>query len=200
MTTKTTKGERTRERLVEAAATLLQRQGYHATGLLDVVAESGAPRGSLYFHFKGGKEELACAALEGAGTRWREVIEAIVNATPDPGEAIAAVCTFLGQALEASKFTEGCPLATVGLEASSTSEPVRQTIARHYDGWLATIAARGVALGVPEEEANRFATFTLSAIEGALLLSKVKKTTQPLKDVALVLRGLAAASLRASSG
>jgi len=58
-----TKGERTRKKLVDATAALLRRQGYHATGLSDIVAESGAPRGSLYFHFPGGKDELARAAL-----------------------------------------------------------------------------------------------------------------------------------------
>ena len=120
------KGDRTREKLVEATATLLQRQGFHGTGLLDIVKESGAPRGSLYFHFPDGKEALACAALEGAGSRYRELIEALVAAAPHPGDAVYAVCEFLGQSLEASKFTEGCPLATVGLEASSTSEAERQ--------------------------------------------------------------------------
>ena len=185
------KGDRTREKLVEATATLLQRQGFHGTGLLDIVKESGAPRGSLYFHFPDGKEALACAALEGAGSRYRELIEALVAAAPHPGDAVYAVCEFLGQSLEASKFTEGCPLATVGLEASSTSEAVRTTVARHYDGWIDSITKRLEAIGLPHDEAARFATFTLSAVEGALLLSKVKRSIQPLRDVGERLRGLA---------
>lgn len=185
------KGDRTREKLVEATATLLQRQGFHGTGLLDIVKESGAPRGSLYFHFPDGKEALACAALEGAGRRYRELIEALVAAAPHPGDAVYAVCEFLGQSLEASKFTEGCPLATVGLEAASTSEAVRSTVARHYDGWIDSITKRLEATGLPPEEAARFATFTLSAVEGALLLSKVKRSIQPLRDVGTMLRELA---------
>lgn len=185
------KGDRTREKLIEATATLLQRQGFHGTGLLDIVKESGAPRGSLYFHFPDGKEALACAALEGAGSRYREVIEALVAAAPHPGDAVYAVCEFLGQSLEASKFTEGCPLATVGLEASSTSEAVRSTVARHYDGWIESITKRLVSTGVPVEQADRFATFALSAVEGALLLSKVKRSTKPLRDVGEMLRELA---------
>lgn len=186
------KGDRTRERLIEATATLLQRQGFHGTGLMDIVHESGAPRGSLYFHFKGGKEELACAALEGAGSRWREMIEALVTSAPDLGTAVATVCDFLAQSLEATGYAEGCPLATVGLEAASTSEEVRRTVARHYDGWIESITTRIASLGVPRDEAERFATFTLSAVEGALLLSKVKRTTKPLRDVGEMLRGLAA--------
>ena len=192
------KGDRTRERLVEATATLLQRQGFHGTGLLDIVKESGAPRGSLYFHFKGGKEELACAALEGAGSRWREMIEALVSAAPDLGEAVYTVCAFMAQSLEATGYAEGCPLATVGLEASSTSEAVRHTVARHYDGWIESITQRIVKSGTPHDEAKRFATFALSSVEGALLLSKVKRSTEPLVHVGEMLRSLARGTVKPS--
>ena len=65
------KGEQSRSRLLNATAQLLQRQGYHATGLSEIVEKSAAPRGSLYFYFPGGQEELACAALRQSGTRWR---------------------------------------------------------------------------------------------------------------------------------
>ena len=185
------KGDLTRDKLVAATATLLQRQGFHGTTLLDIVHESGAPRGSLYFHFPEGKEALACAALEGAGGRWRELIEGLVAGAPHPGDAVYAVCEFLATSLEASNYSEGCPLATVGLEAASTSEQVRATVARHYDGWIESISRRLEGLGAPHAEAERFATFTLSAIEGALLLSKVKRSTKPLRDVGEMLRGLA---------
>lgn len=184
------KGEQSRQRLVDATATLLQRQGYHATGLAEVVAESGAPRGSLYFYFPGGKEELACAALEASGARWREVLEAVVGSAEDPGEAVEAACRFLGESLAASGFVEGCPLATVGLEASHESERVRETIARHYDGWTSRIAARLEAAGVGREPARRLATFGLATIEGALLLSKVARSPTPLFDAGAMLRAL----------
>lgn len=190
-----TKGERTRQRLVEAAAALLQRQGFHATGLAEIVAESGAPRGSLYFHFPGGKEELACAALEASGARWREVLEAVIGAAADPGEAVAAACRFLGEGLAASGYVEGCPLATVGLEASASSEPVRATIARHYDAWIERIEARFVAAGGELRGARRLATFTLSAIEGALLLAKVQRSSRPLVDVGETLRAMVTLAL-----
>lgn len=184
------KGEQSRQKLVDATATLLQRQGYHATGLAEIVAESGAPRGSLYFYFPGGKEELACAALEASGARWREVIEAVVGSVHDPGEAVETVCRFLGEGLAASGFTEGCPLATVGLEATNESELVRTTIAKHYEGWTERIGARLVAAGVDAESARRMATFALATIEGALLLSKVGRSPAPLFEAGAMLRAL----------
>ncbi len=187
----TRKGERTRARLTAAAATLFQRQGYHATGLAEIVEASGAPRGSLYFHFPGGKEELAVSALRESGARWRARIEAAVDAAPDLGAAVVAVCRLFADELAASDWQHGCPLATVALEASASSEPVRRTCAEHFTGWEASIAARLVASGVAEPAAQQTATLVLAAIEGALLLARVERSARPLEIVGAGLRALA---------
>lgn len=185
-----TKGERTRARLTAATATLLQRQGYHATGLAEIVSESGAPRGSLYFYFPGGKEELACAALRTSGEAWRRRIDAVIDGAADLGDAVAAVCDELARDLEASDYANGCPLATVALEASASSEPVRATIAAHFAGWTEAIAARLTAAGVAEAPARHAATFALAAIEGGLLLAKVQRSPAPLREVGAALRAM----------
>ena len=185
-----TKGERTRARLTAATATLLQKQGYHATGLAEIVATSGAPRGSLYFYFPGGKEALACAALEAAGGEWRRRIEALIDHAPDLGSAVVHVCTTLAADLEASGYADGCPLATVALEAAGTSDAVRATVAAHYDGWIGALATRIEARGVPTAGARRLAQFALSAIEGSLILAKVARSRQPLLDTGETLRAM----------
>ncbi len=191
-----TKGERTRARLTATAAELLQRQGYHATGLAQIVEESGAPRGSLYFHFPGGKEELAVAALHDAGQEWRARIEAAIDRSPDLGAAVVAVCALFAEKLAASDFQLGCPLATVALEASASSEPVRIACRDHFAGWEASIAARLVASGVSAEVAPRLATFSLATIEGALLLARVERSPRPLEVVGETLRALLAMGVR----
>src|SRR4051812_16330830 len=140
-----TKGERTRKKLVDATGELLRRQGFHATGLSDIVAESGAPRGSLYFYFPGGKDELARAALEAAGADWRARIGAVVAAAPDLDAAIAGIVKLLGDDLEASKFQHGCPVAAVALE--NTSKPVHDAIVAHYAEWEHAIAEHLIATG-----------------------------------------------------
>src|SRR6185503_8934161 len=109
----TDKGERTRQKLVDATATLLRRQGYHATGLSEIVAESGAPRGSLYFYFPDGKDQLAVAALDQSGEEWRVRIEAAIAGAGDVGAAIDAIVTLLADDLEASGWEHGCPVAAV---------------------------------------------------------------------------------------
>lgn len=186
-----TKGERTRAKLITAAGALVRRRGYHATGLADVVAEAGAPRGSLYFHFPDGKDQLLQAALAEAGATWRTRLEAVIAAAPDVGAAIDGVCDALAASLVESDYQDGCPFATVALEAAALSPAVRAEIAGNYQTWIALIAARLDALGVPAVAAERLATFVLAAVEGALLLAKVERSRRPLDDVAATLRLLA---------
>jgi TetR/AcrR family transcriptional repressor of lmrAB and yxaGH operons len=188
-----TKGERTKQKLVAATGTLLRRQGFHATGLSDIVEESGAPRGSLYFYFPGGKDELATAALEAAGLEWRARIEAAVAAAPDLGTAITNIVDLLADDLEASKFQHGCPVAAVALE--TTSEPVRKAIVAHYAAWEKAITEHLARMGMPSAAAKQLAVVALSAIEGALLLARVQRSKAPLLTVGKALRAMVAAVL-----
>jgi TetR/AcrR family transcriptional regulator, lmrAB and yxaGH operons repressor len=185
-----TKGERTRRKLVEATATLLRRHGYAATGLSAIVDESGAPRGSLYFYFPGGKDELAIAALEASGDEWRARISASVDGARDLGEALDAVITLLAADLAASDWQNGCPVAAVAHETSSPA--VRAAVQRHYARWQAEIAERVVRFGVAPEAAGQLATVALAAIEGALLLAKVERSARPLVTIGAALRAMVA--------
>jgi TetR/AcrR family transcriptional regulator, lmrAB and yxaGH operons repressor len=186
-----TKGERTRQVLVDATADLLRRQGYHATGLSQIVEESGAPRGSVYFHFPDGKDELAVAALKQSGEQWRTRIEAAVADAKDLGGAIDAIVTLLGDDLEATNFENGCPVAAVALE--STARSVRTAVAAHF-----TALQDGIAGGLVERFriaaplAAQFATVALSAIEGAMLLARVHRRRDPLVTVGNALKAMAA--------
>ena len=187
-----TKGERTRKKLVDATAALLRRQGYHATGLSDIVAESGAPRGSLYFHFPGGKDELARAALLASSAEWRARIDAATRDAPDLGAAIDATVTLLADDLESSGWDNGCPVAAVALE--STSELVRATVEEHFASWLDVVAGRLAASGVAPAPARQLATVVMSAFEGALLLARVKRSRAPLVAIGQALRAMIGAA------
>ncbi|TMQ10939.1 MAG: helix-turn-helix transcriptional regulator [Deltaproteobacteria bacterium] len=103
--TQVTKGQRVRKKLVDTTARLLARQGYHATGLAEIVHESGAPRGSLYFYYPGGKDELACEALAQHGAAWAAQILAALDRTTNLDAAIDAIVRLLADGLEASGAT-----------------------------------------------------------------------------------------------
>jgi len=184
--------------MLATAAELMQRQGYHGTGLAEVLSESGAPRGSMYFHFPGGKEQLACEALRASGSKWKERIAAIVAETKDPTQIVGRVITMLGDDLEASDYRVGCPVATVALEAAGDSEAIRETCSEHFAGWESIVARHLESNGMHPEAAKVAATMTLASIEGALLLARVYKSRVPLERVALALSVQLPALLRPS--
>ncbi len=172
-----------REAFIDTTGQLLRRQGYAGTGLNEIVARSGAPRGSLYFHFPGGKEELAVAAMQRSGKQLGGAITALLGAGADLGEALAGIVDALAAGLQASGYRDGCPIATVTLEASGTSEPVRITAAAVFDTWLGALEERLVRAGLSPEAAARRALLVLSAIEGALILARAKRDIGPLSAV-----------------
>lgn len=180
----------TRQRILNTAKTLFQRQGYHATGLNQILAEAQAPKGSLYFHFPGGKEQLAAETITQAADEWGLAIDAALAQTPDTLSPAHAIADLLGDLLERSQFRDGCPLATVALEVAGGSDNVRAACARGYQHWTDLITARLGERGVDETAAGGLAVLVLSSIEGALLLAKVQHDTTPLHRVATQLAAL----------
>jgi len=175
---------------VTATQELLRRQGYAASGLEQIVARSGAPKGSLYFHFPGGKQELAIAAMERSGAQLRDAMAAILDSSDDAEEAIGRLIDTLAAGLEASGFADGCPIATVALETAGTSEPMRETARAAFDSWIEVLEQRLIRAGVDPVLAEQRALFVLAAIEGALILARASRGVAPLRAVASQLRAI----------
>src|SRR5450631_4303390 len=111
-----------REHIIEITSILLEAQGYHATGLNQILAESGAPKGSLYYYFPQGKEELTSAAVERSGRITSERIRNVLAETEDAVEAIQSFVQAIAYHIEASNFSAGGPLAIVAMETVNSSE------------------------------------------------------------------------------
>ena len=161
-------------------AVLLQRQGYAATGLQQVLAESEAPRGSLYFHFPGGKEQLAAEAVTRGGAELAERMTTAVAGADSAATAVVALGDFFAARLVESDYTAGCPVATIALEAS-TSRNIRAACDGAYGAWLDGLTALLRRFGTPAPEAD--AQLVLSAIEGALLLARVRRDIAVIHQV-----------------
>jgi TetR/AcrR family transcriptional repressor of lmrAB and yxaGH operons len=170
----------TRQRFLRTAAELFQRQGYHATGLNQVVTEGGAPKGSLYFHFPRGKEQLAAEAVVAGGASLSARMAKVVAGATSAGAAVAALGRFFAARLAESDYTAGCPVATIALEASSSAD-IRMACDGAYGEWLAGLTALLGRHGVPSPESA--AQLVLSAVEGALLLARVRRDTTVITDV-----------------
>jgi TetR/AcrR family transcriptional repressor of lmrAB and yxaGH operons len=174
----------TRQRMLDTAADLFHSQGYHATGLTQLTTAGGAPKGSLYFHFPGGKEQLAAEAVRLSSERTGALLRAIVTDAPDVATAIDRVVDALANFLTESDFQRGCPLATVALDAAAESEPIREACADGYAAWHDILTGYLSTQGLPQDRADELGTIVLAAVEGGLLLARTRRDVAPLRAVA----------------
>src|ERR1700744_6344214 len=110
-----------KEKTLVAAAKLFRQQGYHGTALHDLLEAAGSPRGSLYFHFPKGKEEIGEVALTLAGEGVRKAIAAAAESSETAEIFLTRVARGMAADLERSGYEEGCPIATTALETAAQS-------------------------------------------------------------------------------
>jgi AcrR family transcriptional regulator len=170
----------TRERIVTSSAELFRRQGYSATGLKQIVAASSAPFGSIYHFFPGGKEELGAQAIRWSGGMYEELLAALLAPGDDPVAAVREAFRLAGEDLEASGWADACPIATVALEVSSTSEPLREACADVFESWLARGTAIFGAAGLDDAVARELTIALVTSLEGAFVLARALRSKEPL--------------------
>ncbi|WP_405014368.1 TetR/AcrR family transcriptional regulator [Kitasatospora sp. NBC_01539] len=178
------KGEETRARLVQATRALIEAQGYYGTGLNQVLAASGAPRGSLYFHFPLGKDEMVALALVEAGEDVGALIAGMTGGDLGPAEVVRGLLDILGDRMAESDYATGCPIATVALETAAGHEELRTVCAAAYDTWQLALTRMLVRHGHDRADADATAGAVLALVEGALLLARVRHSRTPLDQAA----------------
>lgn len=172
-----------KEKTVLAAAKLLRRQGYSGTALSDILAAAGSPRGSLYFHFPNGKEEIAVAALTVAGGAVRQAILATAKTSQSADEFLIRIARGMAADLQRSDFKEGCPIAPTALEMSGASAGLTAAASAAFRGWEQEIATGLQSLGFDPEGATLLAAAALGQLEGALLLARTYQSLEPMQRV-----------------
>ena len=193
----------TSARLAESMLELIQRHGYSGTGLNTVVEHSGAPKGSLYFHFPQGKEALGEKAVELAAARFGSLVadsalesgsesgsesaSESASASATPGEVVRRVIDALAGMLTDSDFQLGCPVSVVTLEMGARSERLRDACANAFESWIGPVAEYLVAHGRPRPDARATATAVVSMVEGAVIVSRAQRSTEPLRCAARAL-------------
>jgi AcrR family transcriptional regulator len=164
----------------------------------DVVAASGAPIGSLYHHFPGGKTQIAREALINAGMAYGLLIPTLVDPHDDLGEAIAAVFAQAAEDMASTGYANMCPVASVAAEIADTVEELRDVSAGIFTGWLDGGTEYFVARGVSRDVARRLTVALVSGLEGAFVLARTLRDTEPLLAVGRTLstpyRGVALTS------
>lgn len=175
------KGDETRARLVEAARTLVEAKGYHGTGINEVLSMADAPRGSFYYHFPDGKDQLVGAALAAAGREVDGVVGELAATEPTSRDLVLALLDVLADRMVAAEYAKGCPVATVALEVAATNDGLQVICGGIYAGWQRALADALQVDGHDAAEADELAATVLALIEGALVLARAGRSRIPVE-------------------
>jgi AcrR family transcriptional regulator len=170
----------TRDRIVQASAELFRRQGYAATGVKQIVTDAQAPFGSLYHFFPGGKEQLGAEAIRTSGALYEMLIPAVFDPAPDLVSAVRAFFAGAAEHVRETGYEDACPIATVALEVSSSSETMREACAEVFESWIAAGVPRFTAAGLSAAIARELTIAMISALEGAFVLARATRSTEAL--------------------
>ncbi len=172
-----------RDKIVRTAARLFRRDGYAATGTNDIVAASGAPKGSLYHYFPAGKAQIAAEAVAFAAEKVTQTLRDLAGRPGHPADAVRAYGALLAGWMERSGFRDGCPITTILLELAPAEAAVTAAGQAAFDGWTAIFAATLTASGVRPGQARALSVTAIAAFEGALILARTAGSVRPIEEV-----------------
>jgi AcrR family transcriptional regulator len=170
----------TRESILTAAAELMRRKGYGAVGMKDIAEASGAPIGSLYHHFRGGKVQIVREALVNAGHAYALLIPSIADSYTDLGAAVEGLFAQAAEDMAATGFANMCPVASIAAEVADTVEELRETSAGVFTDWIDGGTAYFHGRGLDEMRARELTLALVGALEGAFVLARTLRSTEPL--------------------
>jgi AcrR family transcriptional regulator len=171
-----------RDRMIASTTALIRERGVEATALSDVLEHSGAPRGSIYHHFPGGKAQLVEEATRAAAGDFAAGMAVALEAD-DPLFALRAFADGWRAVLRESDFGAGCPIVAVAVEGER-NEGARVAAGEAFAAWQATLAAALECRGVAGDRAASLAALAVAAIEGAVVLARAQRSEAPLERVA----------------
>jgi AcrR family transcriptional regulator len=171
-----------RARMVRSAATLIRERGIHGTGLREVVAHSGGPRGSLGRFFPGGKTQLVTEAIDVALVDLFGDLERTLSEAETFPEAISVIVAPWRRLLVDYDFALGCPLAATICDAADNNS-LRTHVRDAFAGWRAPVVDAYARFGASPAEAEAHATVLMAALEGAFILARAQRSIEPLNTV-----------------
>jgi TetR/AcrR family transcriptional repressor of lmrAB and yxaGH operons len=174
--------------MVHSAAMLMRERGIHGVGLREVVTHSGGPRGSLARYFPGGKTQLMTEAIDVALAGVYEGLDRTLAEAETFSDAIGMIVAPWRRVLVDHDFALGCPLTATIVDAADNDD-LRVHVSDLLDRWQASVADVYVKFGDPPAEANEQSTLLLAALEGALILARARRSTEPLDTVERLFKG-----------
>jgi AcrR family transcriptional regulator len=172
----------TKERMVASAAVLLSEQGVAGTSVAKVLEHSNGPRGSVGFHFPGGRAELLTDALTTVGDTVTEILRAGVESNTEPAKVFIGICRHYRKRLAATDCTAGCPIGAAMQEAHHDDDlgPVVAAIVADWHAGLSELLANA---GHSRADARKLSMLAISSLEGAIMLARVTTSLAPIDGV-----------------
>ncbi|WP_216896601.1 TetR/AcrR family transcriptional regulator [Nocardia alni] len=190
-----------KQKMVQAAKQLIRERGYNATAFSDVLELSGAPRGSAYHHFPGGKAQLA---IEAAAAHAHEQVEIIDRAADQADSATRLIEIYVDRGREgmvASDYSRGCGIAPLVIEgAARDSNEVAEVSRQSFTEMADRLAYHFVAFGLERPTARTLADAVIAGVEGAMVTARAQRSPAPYDAVQAVMTQYAASVAPRSSG
>jgi AcrR family transcriptional regulator len=183
-------GPDVRTRMVQTAATLIGARGVSGTSFTDVIEASGAPRGSIYHYFAGGKRQLVAEAIEWTSEQVQAHQRGCDATTPS---VIEHFVDLWRQIVTSSGAHAGCPLAALASDPYAAEPQLAAAVERGFEAWTALLTDQLVSAGMSGSDALAIATTTVAAMEGALILCRGRGNVAPLDAIATQLNQLVTA-------
>src|SRR5207253_7710416 len=171
-----------RASMVRSAASLIRSRGVSATSFSEVLADSGAPRGSIYHHFPRGKDQLAGDAI-----RWtsdRVLAHQRECRATTPGGVLDCFIDMWRQVVLTSDGAAGCVVAGVAIDTTADDRATIELVRATFRSWVDLLGKQLVSVGVPARRASRIAVATVAGMEGALILCRAEGSSASLETVA----------------
>jgi TetR/AcrR family transcriptional repressor of nem operon len=167
-----------RDRILAAGRAVIHRHGYSASGVAEITAAAGVPKGSFYNHFES-KEAFACAALDAYWEEGGAASQALSGTKPAP-ERVREHFKALDRFISADSYAAGCMVGNFAIEAGPVSEALRRHVASLYARWTALLTAcleegqkaGAISTALPAETLARF---LIGGWHGAIQRAKVDR-------------------------
>ncbi|WP_010304422.1 TetR/AcrR family transcriptional regulator [Kurthia senegalensis] len=180
------KDNTTRQHLLDVASKLFHSQGYQATGLNQILKESGTPKGSLYHYFPNGKDQLVLEVVESSSLRLLEDMSGHLQSDANP---VIAIQNYLDRMIERFANLETPdgltmpPFSLISLESAFANETIREACQNNYVKIEQLIYNKLIASAIPENKASNLAMTLCASIEGILMLSITSKSNKPIEKL-----------------
>lgn len=182
-----------REDMLAAAVELFRARGYDGVGVAELLEKSGAPRGSLYFHFPGGKEQIGAEAVTRVGEEVAQRFRDLRLSGVDLPTFIERVFKTTAKEAKERRYQASCPMAAVAAGCGPGNPKLQAAVRGAFASWEHEISLAARVDGLSEASAAIFASAMLTAMEGAFVVSKAQESSAPHINASRAMQAFAAA-------